>query len=137
MIKLKNLLDDSTKARRLRRIYLNIHITFLTWLVECLGFFLIFLGSFILGYENSNVTLCLQITTVLIYIVVVPGMYLVNGNTSKDQINDSSFYIALHKILQRRNNKVEQEMGNEEQDGAEEGRHQNGDVIAGRFEEDE
>lgn len=137
MIKLKKLLDDSTKARRLTRIYLNIHITFLTWLAEFVGFLFIFLGSFILGYENNNVTLCLQITTALIYIVVVPGMYLVNGNSSKDQIIDSSFYIALHRAIRTNNNNVEQESQAPEEDIAQERRQQNGDVIDGTIEEDE
>ena len=134
MIKLKNLLDDSTKARRLRRIYLNIQITFLTWLVEFLGFFMVFLGSFILGYKNSIVTFCLQTATCLIYIAVVPGMYLVNGNSSKDKINNNSFYITLHKILRRNNNEEEQESGDPDQDGVEERRQNNGDVIVARIE---
>ena len=75
--------------------------------------------------------------TGLIYIAVVPAMYLVNSNSSKDQINNSSFYITLHKILQRNNIEEEQESGDPEQDGAEERRQQNGDVNAAIIEENE
>ena len=99
MVKLKKLLTESCKARRLRRIYLNIQITSLTWFVELIGFFVIILGSFIIGYTNTYLTLCFQTISECIYTAIVPGMYLVNSTSSKDQINDSSFYIALHKIL--------------------------------------
>ena len=75
--------------------------------------------------------------TGLIYIAVVPAMYLVNSNSSKDQINNSSFYITLHKILRRNDIEEEQESGDPEQDCAEERRQQNGEVSVAGIEEDE
>ena len=115
MVKLKKLLTESCKARRLRRIYLNIQITFLTWFVELSGFFVIILGSFIIGYTNTYLTLCFQTISECIYTAIVPGMYLVNSTSSKDQINDSSFYISLHKIL--RMNKNSEGPNTEDQNG--------------------
>ena len=115
MVKLKKLLTESCKARRLRRIYLNIQITFLTWFVELLGFFVIILGSFIIGYTNTYLTLCFQTISECIYTAIVPGMYLVNDSSSKDKINDSSFYISLHKILRMNNNS--EGPNNEDQNG--------------------
>ena len=115
MVKLKKLLTESCKARRLRRIYLNIQITFLTWFVELLGFFVIILGSFIIGHTNIYLTLCFQVISQFIYTAIVPGMYLVNSTSSKDQINDSSFYISLHKIL--RMNKNSEGPNTEDQNG--------------------
>ena len=109
MAKLKKLLDDSSKARRLRRIYLNIQITFLTWLIEFVGFLLIVFGSFIFGYKNSYLTLFLQMFSALIYIVVIPSMYLLNSYDLKEQINNSNFYIAISKLNLRRKNHVAQE----------------------------
>ena len=123
MVKLKKLLTESCKARRLRRIYLNIQITSLTWFVELLGFFVIILGSFIIGYTNTYLTLCFQTISECIYTAIVPGMYLVNDSSSKDKINDSSFYISLHKIL--RMNKNSEGPNIESQNG--EGNHDQGE----------
>ena len=87
MAKLKKILDDSAKARRLRRIHLNIQITFLTWLVEFLGFLFVVLGSFIFGNNNIYLTFFLQMMTCFVYIVIIPSMYLLNSNDSKDHMN--------------------------------------------------
>ena len=51
----------------------------------------------------------------IVYTAIVPGMYLVNSTSSKDQINDSSFYISLHKIL--RMNKNSEGPNTEDQNG--------------------
>ena len=82
MKRLPKLLSKSSKARRRRQHLLNIQITTLAWIAEFLGFFVIFLGSFILGHENAVVTLSLQTLTMIIFFIACPSVYLINS--SKD-----------------------------------------------------
>ena len=98
MKNLKKLLSDPAKAKRQRRINLNIQITILSWLVEFLSFFVIFLGSFILGNRNSKVTLAMQTLTAFCYFLVVPSMYLVNSNNFKTVVLESKIYTAFNSL---------------------------------------
>ena len=95
MKNLKKLLSDPAKAKRGRRINLNIQITILSWLVEFLSFFIIFLGAYILGNKNSKVTLGMQTLTAFCYLIVVPSMYLLNTNKFKAVILESKIYSAF------------------------------------------
>ena len=132
MAKLKKILDDSAKARRLRRIHLNIQITFLTWLVEFLGFLFVVLGSFIFGNNNIYLTFFLQTMTCFVYIVIIPSMYLLNSNDSKDYISESEFYIRINNMIRlKNNNKVEVEDQKEEKNLEQ----QEANVESGRKEE--
>ena len=99
MFKLRKILDDSSKARRHRRINLNIQITFLSWIMEVLGFFFPFLGLFVLGHGNVLVNHLLQTITALFYFAIVPSMYLINSSDFKAYIVDSQFYLNLDKLL--------------------------------------
>ena len=101
MKKLKKLLNESSKDRRHRRNNLNIQITILAWIVEFLGFLMIFLGSFILGHDNSLTTLCLQTLTLIVYFIALPSTFLLNGSKLKDKIVDSSTYITFSKLFKR------------------------------------
>ena len=92
---LKKLLSDSAKARRHRRTLLNMQITILAWLVEFLGFVVIFLGAFLLGHENSIVTLSLQTITVLIFLLICPSIYLMNSYHMKNLIAESRLYFLF------------------------------------------
>ena len=89
------MLSDSSKALRRRRVILNIHITFLGWLVELLGFWMLIFGSFILGHGNNTATMCLQIFTMIIYIIILPCTILVNTSDVKNSIMDSNWYLAF------------------------------------------
>jgi predicted permease len=97
--KLRKSLSNASKKQTRQRINLNIQITFLNWLMEFFGFFFIFLGSFILGHKNAVLTLCLQILTVLFYYVLVPSMYLINGDDCKDRILSSNLFNAIDGIF--------------------------------------
>ena len=92
MKQLKKLLSHSTKIKRRQRVLLNISITILAWVVEFLGFFLIFLGSFILGYDNAVVTLLLQIFSYTIYVIVCPCVLLANSYDMKNKISADKVY---------------------------------------------
>ena len=92
MVRLRKLLPDSSKIRRHRRIVVNLQITFLAWLVEVFGFFLIFLGTFILGHENNVVNLSMQLLTVIVYFNIMPCIFLINDSDVKAQIIESDWY---------------------------------------------
>ena len=92
MEKLRNLISGDTKARRYRRIVLNLHITYLAWAVESTGFLFGALMTF-LQHEN-NKTRVLQIVTGIIYFILVPSTYLINSNDIKATMVDSKLYLA-------------------------------------------
>ena len=95
MKRLKKMLPDSSKNRRSRRNVLSINITILGWLVELLGFLTVAIGSFILGHENSYVTLIMQVLTMLFYDILLPCTILVNSSEVKDKIAESRLYLTL------------------------------------------
>ena len=99
MMRLKTLLSDSSKAKRNRRHTLNIQITFLAWLVEFFGFFLIVLGSFILGHENSIVTMVMQTLTMSLFMIILPCIVLLNSTSVKAGIVESRWYLSLSNFL--------------------------------------
>ena len=85
-------LNDSHKARRHRRNMLNIQITFLAWLFETIGFFILFLGQFILGHENNIVIFSMQTLSVMIYFNILPSILILNDTNLKNVIVDSQWY---------------------------------------------
>ena len=95
MINLRDALSDASKDRRRRRNLVNLHITFLGWLVEFSGFFMILLGSFILGHGDSFTTLCLQMLTMTIYFNILPLVFLINDSYLKACIAESKFYVRI------------------------------------------
>ena len=95
MKRLKKMLPDSSKNRRSRRNVVSINITILGWLVELLGFLTVAIGSFILGHENSNVTLIMQVLTMLFYDILLPCTILVNSSEVKDKIAESQLYLTI------------------------------------------
>ena len=97
--KLRKLLSDSSKHMRHRRFLINIHIAFLGWLIEFSGFFLLILGSFVLGHGNALVTLILQTTTLFIYFNILPCIYLINDEDLKSSIAESSHYFNFLKLF--------------------------------------
>ena len=99
MRKLRNVLTDSSKDMRHRRNLINIHITFLGWLVEFLGFFIIVLGSFILGHISPTITLCLQTFSVIIQYIILPLVYLINDTELKGNVAASRCYIKILELF--------------------------------------
>ena len=99
MRKLRNVLTDSSKDMRHRRNLINIHITFLGWLVEFLGFFIIVLGSFILGHISPTITLCLQTFSIIIQYIILPLVYLINDTELKGNVAASRCYIKILELF--------------------------------------
>ena len=116
MTKLKNVLSDSSRARRHRRNNLNIQITFLSWLTEVFGFFVIFMGSFLVGHQNIVITQIFQTITLLFYLAIVPSVYLLNGSDIKDSIADSSIYRSFNQMFTSKSSQIEQRLENLEGD---------------------
>ena len=77
-------------------------ITIIAWLSEFLGFFIAFLGIFILGQENGIRTFSLQLLTIIINFIIVPSVFLINSNHVKTLIVDSKMYITIVGMLNRK-----------------------------------
>ena len=92
MVKLRKLLSDSSKAKRHRRKILNIQITFLGWVVESLGFLVIFLGTLILGHESNIFNFSMQTLTLMIYFVILPSVMLISDFEMRTTIVESNWY---------------------------------------------
>ena len=153
MIRLKNLLPDSSKNRRSRRIVLSIQITIFGWLIEVFGFLTIVVGIYILGHENGLVTQTMQTFTMVLYGILLPCSVLVNSSESKDYIAESNWYFKLinwfgcqpvvystsnleeEEINYARNNEADRE-GKESDDtpAREEGNHRNEQQFGGHIE---
>ena len=95
MKKLKKLLSVSSKVKRRHQTLLNISITIFAWLVEFLAFFIVFLGSFILGYESTTTTLFLQTFSFAIYYVICPSVFLMNSFEMKTKVVENPIYQAM------------------------------------------
>ena len=96
MVRLRNLLDDSAKARRHHKNLLNVQVTFLAWFAESMGFLVIFLGIFVLGHENNVVNFCMQTLTLVVYFNILPCVFLIKDSSElKINILDSSWYTHI------------------------------------------
>ena len=111
MVKLRNLLDDSAKARRHHKNLLNVQVTFLAWFAESMGFVIIFLGTFVLGHENNVVNFCMQTLTLVVYFNILPCVFLLKDSSElKIKIVDSSWYDKILVICCCHYNKKEDEV---------------------------
>ena len=99
MEKLRKVLSEYDKNKRYRRHLINIHITFLGWVIEFSAFLLMVLGSFVLGHGSAYVTLALQTFTMTIYLVIIPCVYLISDSDLKGIISESKYYLLLIKIF--------------------------------------
>ena len=99
MIRLRKLLSDASKEGRHRRKILNVLITFFAWLVESIGFLVIFLGTFILDHENNFFNYFMQTLTLVIYFNILPYVFMMNEPDLKSSIIDSKLYGTILKIF--------------------------------------
>ena len=93
MEKLKDILTKSTKTIRNKRHLINIHVTILAWLVEFLGFFIVFIGHYVIGHKKNFI---IQFLELACYCIVLPYVYLINDTKEKIKIADSGWY---HRTL--------------------------------------
>ena len=92
MVNLRNLLADDSKLRRNRRVLLNVHVSFIVWMLEFMLGFLVVLNFFVMPLNSSR---GVDIVSLIFYTIVVPGAYLINDSDLKSQIVDSKFYILF------------------------------------------
>ena len=95
MLRLRKIMSDSAKDMRHRRNLINIHITFLGWLVEFSGFFIMVLGSFFIGHSSVYITLLLQTINIIILFIILPCVYLINDSDLKENIVESKYYLTI------------------------------------------
>ena len=98
---------------------INLHIALIEWIVEFCGFFLIFLGSFILGHGNSTVTICLQTASIFLFFTILPCTLLINDSKLKANIAESTYYFMVLKIFNWERNTIYRE--DREDDGNNDG----------------
>ena len=98
MTRLRKILTDSSKEGRHRRKILNVLITFFAWLVESIGFLVIFLGTFLLGHENNFFNFFMQTLTLVIYFNILPYVFMMHNSNLKDNIIESKLY-GISKTL--------------------------------------
>ena len=106
MKKLKKLLSVQEKDERHRRHQINIHVAILGWVAEFSGFFIVLLGSYILGHGSVIVTLTLQTLTIFVMFNVVPCVYLINDNNMKARIAESKNYFNFLRFFKLEKNNV-------------------------------
>ena len=92
MTRLRKILTDSSKEGRHRRKILNVLITFLAWLVESIGFLVIFLGTFLLDHENNFFNFFMQTITLVIYFNILPYVFMMHNSSLKNIIIESKLY---------------------------------------------
>ena len=88
-------------------------------MAEFLGFFLIFLGSFILGNGNAIVTLILQSFSLFIFFDILPCIYLINDSDFKANFAETQMYFKFlqffkcervdSRFLENKENEVDKE----------------------------
>ena len=106
MKKLKKLLSEQAKDEKHRRHQINIHIALLGWVAEFSGFFVVILGSYILGHGSVIVTLTLQTLTIFMMFNVVPCVYLINNNNMKARIAESKNYFNFLRFFKLEKNNI-------------------------------
>ena len=101
MTNLRKLLNKSSIIRRNRRVLLNIQITIVAWSLEFVGSIFGAL-MFWMPFE-SQTSRIFQLLTSAIYFVMIPSIYLVNGDEAKSTIMESNnvikIFIYLHRIF--------------------------------------
>ena len=89
-------------------------------MTEVCGFFLLFLGMYVVGHENNLVTYIMQTLTLIVYFNLLPSVLLMNTPEFKDLVSESQVY---ERFLNLFNWQYREEPENDE--GEEEGSEDN------------
>ena len=93
MEKLRTLLPENKKIRRRRRIFLNMNIHIIAWIIELFGNL-----SFVLmiwGTQENWTTRGLEVVVGFIYSIAIPYTYLMNSSDIKKMVLDNWIYLAF------------------------------------------
>ena len=85
-------------------------------MVEWFGFFIVLLGSFILGHGNASVTLLLQTLSIFTFCNVLPCVYLINDSNLKANMAESKYYLMIIRIFGFERREVSEGMDEDEED---------------------
>ena len=96
------MLSENAKARRRKVNDVNIKVTFMIWLIEFVGSFILIFIPKIVGHGQVG-TGAGAIFTVSLYFVLLPFTYLINSSDIKRTIVDESWFHAVRGIFSRTN----------------------------------
>ena len=96
----RKVLSERFMNRRKQICKVSIKVNFLSWIVEFLGCFTIALDIMVVGSRNNAISGMLKILTMLVYLVILPGTFLVNSSAGINAIVDQSWFDAIFKVLQ-------------------------------------
>ena len=102
----RKVLSERFMNRRTQICKVSIKVNFLSWIVEFLGCFTIALDIMVVGNRNNAMSGMLKILTMLVYLVILPGTFLVNSSAGINAIVDQSWFDAIFKVLQPAQEKV-------------------------------
>ena len=99
------MLTEKAKARRRKLNVVNIKVTFMIWLIEFVGSFILIFIPKIVGHGQVG-TGAGWIFCVSLYFVLLPFAYLINSTDIKQTIVDESWFYAVRGIFNRTNIQV-------------------------------
>ena len=93
-------MSDKSKIRRRKLTEVNIRVTFVVWLTECVGSIILIFGSTIFGHGQVG-TGTAHIFAMAFYFVLLPFLYLVNDSDVKNTIAEDNWFRAIRGIFNR------------------------------------
>ena len=97
MFALRKLLSENSKIHRNRRFLLNLQLSFIAWAAEFIGGII---GVLILFLPFANVSSRLkQIFTDLLYFVILPMIYMANGEDTKSSLLENDLYLQFSDLV--------------------------------------
>ena len=97
MFTLRKLLTKNSKIYRNRRLLLNLQLSFIAWIAEFIGGLI---GALILLLPFANVSSRLkQIFTDLVYFVILPMIYMANGEDTKSSLLENNLYLKFSDFV--------------------------------------
>ena len=92
-----NSLAEVVQIRNLRKLKINVNVTFITWIFEWVANLFIY-ATFILN-KKLNSTFGMGVNAMLWYYVILPNMHLMNTPHNKDRIIDDGFNNTIRNGL--------------------------------------
>ena len=99
---LDKLLSEKSKIKRRKLNEVNIKVTFVVWLTECVGSLILIFGSTVFAHGQVG-TGTAYIVVMVFYFVLLPFLYLVNDSDVKYTIAEDSWFRAIRGIFNRTN----------------------------------
>ena len=95
-------MPEESKIRRRKLAEVNIRVTFVVWLTECVGSIILIFGSTVFGHAQVGTGIA-NIVATAFYFVLIPFLYLINDSDVKNTIAEDSWFRAIRGIFNRTN----------------------------------